>query len=126
MGASRRRDVRSTADTQRGLRRGHCRSVLASSFGMLLRFTPGTSLDDPQTLHWVESANKFSGLVCPSGIPSVTVETTVYLRSVPAFPPSSAVRIPRPFGHGRENQKHPFRGTNEQAWKEHRTLAVAY
>jgi hypothetical protein len=39
--------------------------------------------------------------VRPSGILSVTVVPTVILRSVPAFLPGSAERIPRPFGHVR-------------------------
>ena len=41
----------------------------------------------------------------PPGILSVTVVPTVFLRSVPAFHPGLAERMPRPSGHLRETQK---------------------
>jgi len=45
----------------------------------------------------------------PSGILSVTVVPTVFLRSVPAFLPGQASEDPRSSGNARDRRGHPFR-----------------
>jgi hypothetical protein len=52
--------------------------------------------------------------VRPSGIPSGTVVTTVFLRSVPAFLPGSALWIPRSSGNVREQQGTPLKWEEEK------------
>ena len=74
-----------------------------------------TSQGDPHRLHRAESAQRDAGPFAPfwnslsHGCPNRV------LRSVPAFHPGSAERIPRLSGHARENQRHPpsENGTSE-------------